>query len=239
MVPLLADGYETITLDLPGFGQSPELDPAAPRNLETAVTWPEALLAELGVERPHVAGHSLGGLTGLRMARAGLAHSVTALAPAGFWTGTERRYTYAVLNAARHGTRLLPKAAVARLAGSAAGRAAPTGTLYGHSDLPPPGETLAALKRLRSSQAFTATMRAGRAPDLFAGDIPDVPVTIAWGSRDRLLPPRQAVRAKARIPAARLVALPDCGHVPMADAPELVARVIRDARAARAERAGC
>jgi pimeloyl-ACP methyl ester carboxylesterase len=237
VVPLLAEGYDTIALDLPGFGQSPDLDPEVPRNLETAVTWLEALLSELGADRPHVAGHSLGGLIGLRMAQAGLARSVTALAPAGFWTPAERRYTYAVLNAARHGTRLLPEAAVARLAGSAAGRAAPTGTLYGHPDLCPPGDTLAALKTLRNSQAFTATLRAGRAPDLFAGDIPDVPVTIAWGTRDRLLPPRQANRAKAMIPAVHLVALPDCGHVPMTDAPELVARLIRDATACTA-RAG-
>lgn len=237
VVPLLAEGYDTIALDLPGFGQSPDLDPAVPRNLETAVAWLEAFLAELGIDRPHVAGHSLGGLIGLRMAQAGLARSVIALAPAGFWTPAERRYTYAVLNAARHGTRLLPEAAIARLAGSPAGRAALTGTLYSHPDLFPPGDTLAALKTLRNSQAFTATLRAGRAADLFAGDIPDVPVTIAWGTRDRLLPPRQANRAKAMIPAADLVALPDCGHVPMADAPELVARVIRDATA-RTVRAG-
>lgn len=195
VVPLLADGYETITLDLPGFGQSPDLDPAVPHDLQTAVTWLEALLAELGVDRPHVAGHSLGGLIGLRMAQAGLARSVTALAPAGFWTGAERRYTYAVLNAARHGTRLLPEAAVARLAGSAAGRAALTGTLYGHPDLCPHGETLAALKTLRNSRAFTATLRAGQAPGLFAGDIPDVP-----GDHPPL--PR-AIPVPGQVPAAR------------------------------------
>ncbi|WP_434976311.1 alpha/beta fold hydrolase [Streptomyces mirabilis] len=235
VVPLLAQEYETIAIDLPGFGQSPDLDPAVPRDLETAVAWLEAVLAELNVYRPQVAGHSLGGLIGLRMAQAGLARSVTALAPAGFWTSAERWYAYAVLNAARHASRLMPEAAVARLALSAAGRAALTGTLYGHPDLCPAEETLAALKTLRNSQAFTATLRAGRVPNLFAGDVPGVPVTIAWGTRDRLLPPRQAARAKAMIPAARLVPLPGCGHVPMSDAPELVARVIRDATAATSQ----
>ncbi|WP_316959542.1 alpha/beta fold hydrolase [Streptomyces sp. TRM68367] len=235
VVPLLGEDYQTIAIDLPGFGQSPDLGPGVPRDLDTAVAWLEALLAELGVHRPHVAGHSLGGLIGLRMAQAGLARSVTALAPAGFWTPAERRYTYAVLNAARRGTRLLPEAAIARLAGSAAGRAALTGTLYGRPDLCPPEETLATLKTLRNSQAFTATLRAGRVPRLFAGDVPGVPVTIAWGTRDRLLPPRQAARAKAMIPAARLVPLPGCGHVPMSDAPELVARVIQGATAETTE----
>jgi pimeloyl-ACP methyl ester carboxylesterase len=231
VVPLLTQGYDTIAIDLPGFGQSPDLAPAVPRDLQTAVIWLEAVLAELGVDKPHVAGHSLGGLIGLRMAQAGLARSVTALAPAGFWTSAERRYAYAVLNAARHGTRLLPEAAVARLAVSRAGRAALTGTLYGSPDLCPPETALAVLKMLRDSTAFAATLRAGRARCLFTGDIPGVPVTIAWGTRDRLLPPRQAARVKALIPGARLIALPGCGHVPMYDASELVARVIREAAA--------
>jgi pimeloyl-ACP methyl ester carboxylesterase len=51
----------------------------------------------------------------------------------------------------------------------------------------------------------------------------------AWGARDRVLPPRQAARAQAMIPGARLVQLPDCGHIPMNDAPDLVARVILEA----------
>ncbi|MCW2948725.1 MAG: alpha/beta hydrolase fold protein, partial [Actinoallomurus sp.] len=63
----------------------------------------------------------------------------------------------------------------------------------------------------------------------FTGDIPDVPVTIAWGTRDRVLPPRQATRATTMITQARLIWLPDCGHVPMNDAPELIARIILQA----------
>ncbi|KIF06462.1 alpha/beta hydrolase, partial [Streptomyces sp. RSD-27] len=66
----------------------------------------------------------------------------------------------------------------------------------------------------------------------FTHDLPGLPVTIAWGSRDRLLPPRQGVRAKRTLPGARLVRLRGCGHVPMNDDPALVARVVR--RTARA-----
>ncbi|GAB3885078.1 hypothetical protein GCM10027612_19870 [Microbispora bryophytorum subsp. camponoti] len=54
---------------------------------------------------------------------------------------------------------------------------------------------------------------------------PQVPVTIAWGDRDRLLPRRQAVRA-ARWAGQRTLLLRGCGHVPMSDDPELVAQVI-------------
>jgi pimeloyl-ACP methyl ester carboxylesterase len=231
VVPLLVEQRGVIAMDLPGFGQSPDLDPNVPRDLETAVVWLGSVFAALGVERPHVVGHSLGGLIALRLGQAGLARSVTALAPAGFWTGAERRYTYAVLAAARHGVRLLPNAAVEVLVRTAPARAVLTGTLYGRSDLCPPQAVVAALRPLRDSAAFTATLRAGRAPGLFTGDIPDVPVTIAWGTRDRLLPPRQAARACAMIPNARLVPLPGCGHVPMLDASELVARTILNATA--------
>ena len=53
-----------------------------------------------------------------------------------------------------------------------------------------------------------------------------LPVTIAWGTRDRLLPQGQILVAKAWLPDARLVPLPGCGHVPMTDDPALVARVL-------------
>jgi pimeloyl-ACP methyl ester carboxylesterase len=54
----------------------------------------------------------------------------------------------------------------------------------------------------------------------------DVPVTIAWGAKDRVLPPRQALVAVGRLPGARFVPLPGCGHVPMTDDPALVAKVL-------------
>jgi pimeloyl-ACP methyl ester carboxylesterase len=61
----------------------------------------------------------------------------------------------------------------------------------------------------------------------FTANIPDqVPVTIAWGTHDRLLSPRQALVARARLPQARYIPLPGCGHVPMTDNPQLVADVL-------------
>ncbi len=53
-----------------------------------------------------------------------------------------------------------------------------------------------------------------------------MPVTIAWGTRDRLLPQRQVLLAKARLPDALLAPLPGCGHVPMTDDPALVADIL-------------
>jgi pimeloyl-ACP methyl ester carboxylesterase len=53
-----------------------------------------------------------------------------------------------------------------------------------------------------------------------------VPATIAWGSRDALLLPTQARRARERLPNARHVRLHGCGHVPMSDDPDQVAAAI-------------
>ena len=66
-----------------------------------------------------------------------------------------------------------------------------------------------------------------------------MPVTVAWGTKDRLLPYRQSREAKRRLPAARHLPLPDCGHVPMIDDPELIVSVIQETvgRAAASEAA--
>jgi pimeloyl-ACP methyl ester carboxylesterase len=55
-----------------------------------------------------------------------------------------------------------------------------------------------------------------------------VPVTIAWGEKDRLLLPRQARHVARLIPGARIVILRGCGHVPMYDDPDRVAQVLLD-----------
>ncbi|MEV4490226.1 alpha/beta fold hydrolase [Micromonospora coxensis] len=59
------------------------------------------------------------------------------------------------------------------------------------------------------------------------GALAAIPVTIAWGTRDLVLPYRsQARRARAALPAARHVALPGCGHLPFADDPQTCARLL-------------
>lgn len=226
VVPLLTDDHHVIAIDLPGFGQSADLPESLPRDLPTMVNELGAVFTELGCSRPHVVGHSLGGLIALRLAQAGLARSVTAFAPAGFWNEVERRYAFAVLAAARRISHL-PEPLVGRLVTTLLGRAVLSGTLYAHPECVLPEQVITSLRTLREAVGFTATLRAGRARDLFIGDIPDVPVTIAWGTGDHILPRRQALRATVTIPGARLEWLPGCGHVPMNDAPDLVADIIR------------
>ncbi|MEU1498710.1 MULTISPECIES: alpha/beta fold hydrolase [unclassified Streptomyces] len=227
VVHILAAEREVVAVDLPGFGASPALPDGLTHDLGTVVPVLGALCEALELDRPHVAGNSLGGLLALELGREKLVRSVTALSPAGFWTTAERRYAFAVLLAMRQGARRLPLPAVERLARTAAGRAALTSTIYARPGRRSPEAVVAETLALAHAEGFAETLRAGVAVR-FTDDVPGLPVTVAWGTRDRLLVRRQGVRAKQIIPRARLVRLPGCGHVPMNDDPALVARVILD-----------
>ncbi len=102
-----------------------------------------------------------------------------------------------------------------------------TSTIYARPGRRSPEAVVAETLALARAQGFTETLRAG-ATVQFTDDLPDLPVTVAWGTKDRLLVRRQGVRAKQIIPGARLVRLPGCGHVPMNDDPALVARILLD-----------
>ncbi|WWM23220.1 alpha/beta fold hydrolase [Streptomyces sp. B21-104] len=224
---ILAAERDVIAVDLPGFGASPALPHGLAHDLRTMVPVLGSFFEALGVVRPHVAGNSLGGLLALELGREGLARSVTALSPAGFWTPSERRYAFGVLRAMRGAALTMPMPLIERLSRSSPGRAALTSTIYARPGRRSPAAVVSETVALREATGFRQTLEAGSGVT-FAGDVPGVPVSIAWGSKDRLLPRRQGVRAGRAIPRARLVRLPGCGHVPMNDDPAAVARVVLD-----------
>ena len=85
VIDALSDHHDVIAVDLPGHGDSPRQPDgrgSAPRDLAVAVT---ELLDELGLDRPHVVGHSSGGWVALELGRLHRAGTVTGLAPAGLW----------------------------------------------------------------------------------------------------------------------------------------------------------
>ncbi|MFJ4125885.1 alpha/beta fold hydrolase [[Kitasatospora] papulosa] len=224
---ILAAERDVIAVDLPGFGASPALPHGLAHDLRTMVPVLGSFFEALGVVRPHVAGNSLGGLFALELGREGLARSVTALSPAGFWTPSERRYAFGVLRAMRGAALAMPMPLIERLSRSSPGRAALTSTIYARPGRRSPAAVVSETVALREATGFRQTLEAGSGVT-FADDVPGVPVSIAWGSKDRLLPRRQGVRAGRAIPRARLVRLPGCGHVPMNDDPAAVARVVLD-----------
>jgi pimeloyl-ACP methyl ester carboxylesterase len=222
VIPLLAREREVIAIDLPGFGASPQ----GPHTIEGLAHCVAAFAAGLGLERPHVAGNSLGGSVALAMGAAGTARSVCALSPVGFVADREGTYARAVLAATRGVSRaLLPVAPT--LSRSRLLRT----LLSSHAAARPwrvPPEDLAQWARnYAKAAAFWDLLEA---LDGYRAPAPACPTTIAWGDRDRLLIfSRQAPRARRALPDARHVTLRGCGHVPMWDDPEQIARVMLDA----------
>jgi pimeloyl-ACP methyl ester carboxylesterase len=221
--PRLAAERELVLLDLPGFGESALLPEDTDATIGALTDAVEECLLELGL-RPHVAGNSLGGAIGLELARRGAVASVTAISPVGFWSDVEGRFahrslqaTYALARRIRpYAPRLLTRPRMRRLLGV---------QMFAHPEALTPGQALAHMDVLLRGEGFHATLPKAGGYDFPAGDLP-VPATIAWGTRDALLLPTQARRARARLPNARHVWLRSCGHVPMSDDPDQVAAVI-------------
>jgi pimeloyl-ACP methyl ester carboxylesterase len=217
----LAEHHDVLAVDLPGFGCSPL--PPDPPTMAGTVASIAGFLASLDIWRPHVAGNSLGGAIALELAAAGQAASVTALSPAGFASGWESRWALGVLRTHRFTARV-PEPVLRHAARSPRLRALCWGMIVGRPELLDPEEAAADARALRDGPGFPSVARAARGYRFAC--VPPVPVTVAWGTRDRILLPRQARRARTLLPDARHVALPGCGHVPMGDAPDLVARLI-------------
>lgn len=216
---------DVLAVDLPGFGESPRLPAGIRPDVGALADAVERELDAAGLERPAVAGNSLGGWIALELARRGRAASVVAISPAGMWSEKERLWADRFLRAQFAAGKLLEgRAELLRhtavrtvfLAGISARpwRADPDDVIYGvralaRSNFLPTHEAMIS-DRCRGLEQLAC------------------PVLILWGTRDLLLPARQGPRFADRIPGARLVQLPGLGHVPMADDAELVTRAILD-----------
>jgi len=210
----LAATHDVIVPDLPGFGVSPPLDePATPAALAAAVA---SLLDELDTGPVHAVGNSLGGWVALELALTGHASRVTAIAPAGLWAQPLAPKRDAARKLVGLALPLLP-----RLVASDSGRRLLLASSVAHPDRVPADAAERLVRSYATApglQAANEQMRAARFEALAAVD---VPVTLAWPDRDRL------VTRPRDLPAhVRNVTLTGCGHIPMWDDPEQVAALI-------------
>jgi pimeloyl-ACP methyl ester carboxylesterase len=220
----LSAEHDVIAVDLPGFGRSPLLPDGRGYDMPNAVQACADIFEDMGLHRPHVAGNSLGGAISLELASLGLVSSATALAPAGFWTARDRAWALRVLTFIRMSGRA-PGGVRALAVRNRLFRMAAGSLLYGHPSRMTAEIMLDDLLSMVGAQGFDLVADAGRTYS-FAAPPPTVPVTIGWGTRDRILWPRQARRAAALLPRARHEWLYRAGHVPMIDEPARVAELI-------------
>jgi pimeloyl-ACP methyl ester carboxylesterase len=231
LIPLLEAEREVHAIDMPGFGSAPPL----PDGVEgTAANLARALheqCAAAGVERPHVAGNSLGGWVALEMGRFGWAASVTALSPAGLWS---RPLGEPAGGGARMLLRGSPWVKLARPFLTAAlwlpaTRRAAFQSIAAHPERIPPAAARQLVLGWLDGEGYDGANRAMRRHVFDPAGFPaGVPVTIAWAERDRLVGPPKPGR---RPPGARFLVLPNVGHTPTWDDPELVAATLLEGSA--------
>ena len=228
----LQERHEVIALDLPGYGSSPpvEGEPTMPALVDAV----ERALDGFGLERPHLAGNSLGGWIAAELAARRRAASVTAISPAGLWLRREFLYSYAILRGSfALGPLFAPRADA--LSRSGAGRALVFGLYCARPDRIEPEAAAYQARAFAQAPSFLANLDWIRREHAMPRGLEkiDCPFTVAWGTRDLLLLPRQAYRWERLVRGARLVWLPGLGHAPMADDPALVARTILEGAARR------
>jgi pimeloyl-ACP methyl ester carboxylesterase len=226
VVAALAEHRDVIAVDLPGHGESPRQPKgtgSAPRDLAVAVA---ELLDELDVATAHVAGNSSGGWVALELARLGRARSVIALAPAGLWRrSTAPLHIRLGMRQSRLNAKLVhllfPNAPKTRVA-----RALAAIQVSGHPFRVPYGPARDTLRAMATAPGFRATLRGLEKHRFTGGDEITVPVTVAFGTRDRVLLPLVA-RHRDQLPQqTRWVRLRGCGHVPMFDDPKATADLL-------------
>jgi len=229
VIPLLSAERDVIAVDLPGHGESPRQPKGAgnaPRDLAAAVG---ELLDELGLATAHIAGNSSGGWAALELGKMGRARTVTALAPAGLWRKSgaplhirggmrQARLSAKVIN------RIFPNAPRTR-----PGRAFAAMQVSGHPIQVPYEPARDTVDAMASAPGFRETLRSLEKERFTDGAAITVPVTVAFGTRDRVLLPGVA-RHRDQLPdQTRWVRLRGCGHVPMVDDPEATAALLLQA----------
>src|SRR4051794_38420700 len=194
----------------------------------------ERTMDDAGLERAHIVGNSLGGWLSLELAHRGRALSVVALSPAGGWEpgSAEEKRLKPYFKRVHRMLRLAGPRAEALTKRPRLRKLA----LYDIAAYPervPPRAAADFIRGAYECPAFLELLESlsggGPATDLSGID---VPVRIAWGTRDRIIPlETYSPRLLRLVPSAELVRLEGLGHVPMSDDPPGVARTILDVTA--------
>jgi pimeloyl-ACP methyl ester carboxylesterase len=220
MQSFAAGGFVPVAVDLPGYGERPPVEALDFEGLAGDV---EAAIAERGLERPALVGHSMGGMVAQAMLRRRPeGYSAAALActsPAFGNADGEFQKAFVAdrigpLDAGKTMADLAP-GLVARMVGPAA---EPAGRAYAIEVMSavPPATYRAAVRCL-----VTFDERAGLAGIR-------VPVLCLAGEADKTAPAKVMERMAARIPGARFVSLPGAGHLPNLETPAAFDAAILD-----------
>jgi pimeloyl-ACP methyl ester carboxylesterase len=218
----LARKYTVISLDVRGFGYTSR-DPASEYSPRGYATHVSTFLDILGVRRPIIVGHSLGGEVAIRVAlqRPEDVSGLVLIDSAGL--PSARRFEVPPVPQPLQTTlvRFLSSKRVVRAGLSAA---------YYDPSLVDTEMVSAYRDPLDVERAEEMLWRMARtsAPQLNRSEIAQVsvPTLIIWGKQDRLIPLRDGEELAALIKGSRLVVLDRAGHMPQEERPQDVNALI-------------
>jgi pyruvate dehydrogenase E2 component (dihydrolipoamide acetyltransferase) len=214
--PALAEGRRTIALDLPGHGGSTK-DPGA-GDVDSMTGAVEAALGELGIERVHLVGHSMGGAVAAALAlrkpdrvatltliaAAGLGPEINAAFIDGFVRAARRKEVEAVLRFLVHDPALVSRTMVEDV------------LRYKRIDgVPAALETIARAWFAGGRQTLDLVAKVTALA---------VPVQLIWGRDDRIIPVLHAEVLAAQLPVH---ILEEAGHLPHMEKAGAVNQLIR------------
>ncbi len=228
IMPAIAEsGRRAIAVDLPGFGESER--PRRPRYFDPDRPFYAPFvfdaLDELGIERAHVAGHSLGGAVAYTAAmwRPERVRTLTLVAPGGLGREVAREL------------RLLTLPGMGLLARIRRSDRLTRQVLYSCFDDPArcPESVVAEAVRY-AAPAAPEMVRALRSAVTFRSGVRDEirlpwiaragrytgPALIVWGREDRILPVSLVEEARGIAPHAEVRIIPSCGHLVMVERPQ-------------------
>ena len=235
LIPRLARDHHLFVPDLPGFGDSAK--PIKSYDADFFARWLIDLLDELGIEKAHLIGNSLGGRIALEGALLApdRVDRLVLLAPSPAFI--RRREFVRLVRILRPELALLPVPLISRkqvvrsikAMFSKSGRL-PDGWYESAAD-----EFLRVFSTARGRVAFFSAARQiyleepyGEAE--FWDRLHELsrPSLFVWGARDRLVPAKFARHVEERLPSTTSVVFDDCGHVPQYEFPEETSRLVRD-----------
>ncbi len=208
----LAESFDLLVPDHPGFGQSDT--PPWLKNIGDAALYYLDLIETLALGRLHVVGTSLGGWIAAEAAvrDSALFKTLTLIAPAGVRVAGVPAGDPFIWSPEEHARNLYYDQ-------SFADRMLATPVTPESADL-----------QIKNRFAFA---RLAWQPRLFNPDLErwlhriKIPVQLVWGNEDKLLPAAYAQAWLKKLPRARLLPIPACGHLPHVERPDQVASAIR------------
>ncbi len=221
VVERLEPRRDVIVPDLPGFGGSDLLAPGTPATAANLAAQVAELCRELAIERPDVAGNSLGAWVCLELAKRGQVRTAAGISPAGLWRNPlgPRR-----IESQRIGRRLRPLLDL--VLRTERGKNALLRSTVARPERVPTEAARDLITGYLAAPGYAAANEAMRAQPFEHEGLIDVPVTLVWGEADRIVAPPSRTRIP---PGARFMTMPGWGHTPTWDDPEGVARVLLEA----------